>query len=160
MEHLLIAAGVAALVGVVAFVLQRRLGPDGPTQPRHAVPAQLDRADFARPEAAWLVALFSSSTCLSCADTWDKVRQLESRVVAVDEVEVTARRDLHARYGIDAVPIVVVADADGVVRASFIGPPSTADLWATVAELRDPGSAPSACDHHASAPATAPGGGD
>ena len=33
--------------------------------------------------------------------------------------------------------MVVVADAAGVVGASFIGPTSAGDLWAAVAELRD-----------------------
>jgi hypothetical protein len=62
--------------------------------------------------------------------------------VAVDEVEVGRRRDLHHRYGVDAVPTLVVADAHGVVRASFVGEPTATDLWAAVAELREPGSSP------------------
>ncbi len=37
---------------------------------------------------------------------------------------------------------MVVADADGVARASFIGPATATDLWATVAEVRQPGSSP------------------
>jgi len=35
------------------------------------------------------------------------------------------------------VPSVIVADRDGVVRASFVGPVTAADLWAAVAEVRD-----------------------
>ena len=38
----------------------------------------------------------------------------------------------------DAVPTIVVADEQGVVRASFVGPPSATDLWAAVAKARDP----------------------
>ena len=38
-------------------------------------------------------------------------------------------------------------DADGVVRRNFLGPTTVAHLWAAVAEVRDPGSAPPACDH-------------
>ena len=49
---------------------------------------------------------------------------------------------LHRKYAIDAVPLVVVADARGVVGASFIGPASATDLWAAVAEVRQPGSSP------------------
>jgi hypothetical protein len=150
--YLLVAAAVAVVVAVVAVVLRARLRPDVPTQPRRfEVPAQLDRSDFARPSAEWLVVVFSSSTCLACAGTWDKVSQLASQPVAVEDVEVSVRGDLHRRYRIDAVPTVVVADSMGVVRASFLGPPSAADLWATVAELRSPGSVAS-CDRHASAP--------
>jgi hypothetical protein len=72
--------------------------------------------------------------------------------VAVDDVEVTARRDVHERYGIEAVPTIVVADADGVVRASFVGPPTATDLWAAVAEVREPGSAPPECSQHFGSP--------
>ena len=50
--------------------------------------------------------------------------------------------DLHERYAIDAVPCIVVADEAGVVRASFIGVPTATDLWAAVAEAREPGSSP------------------
>ena len=102
----------------------------------------------------WLVAAFSSATCSSCEDAWQKCRLLESDVVAVQEVEVGARKDLHDRYGIEAVPMILIADDDGDVRASFIGAPTAADLWAALAELREPGSTPPACDHHQSAPST------
>jgi thioredoxin-like negative regulator of GroEL len=85
-----------------------------------------------------LVVLFSSSTCDGCQAMAEKVRALESDDVAVVEVEFSAARELHARYGIDAVPIVVVADHDGVTRASFAGSASATDLWAAVAALRTP----------------------
>lgn len=143
-DRFLIAAAVVAVAGVVALALQRTR-PDPPTQEGWSVPSQLDRADFVRPDAPWLVAVFTSATCDSCALTWDKARHLTSDAVAVQEVEATTGRDLHQRYGIDAVPTVVVADADGVVRASFLGPPTATDLWAAVVELREPGSTPSSC---------------
>ncbi len=152
MTRLLVTAALVAVVVAVAVVLQRRR-PDAPTQPRgYPVPAQLDRDDFERPEAAWLVAVFTSATCVSCAAAWDKARPLASDAVAVQEVELGARGALHARYGVEAVPMVLVADAEGVVRASFLGPPTASDLWATVAELREPGSATAGCDRHQSAP--------
>jgi thioredoxin-like negative regulator of GroEL len=106
------------------------------------VPTQLDRADFARPEAPWLVAVFTSATCDACAGTASKAAVLDSDEVAVAEVEAARDADVHRRYGVDAVPMVVVADAEGVVRASFVGPPTATDLWAAVAELREPGSSP------------------
>ncbi len=136
MERFAIAAVVVLIAVVVAVVMERRR-PEPPTQGAWAVPAQLDRADFARPDAPWLVAVFSSATCLTCKGTWEKAAALASDAVAVQEVEAVQRRDLHERYGIDAVPAVVVADADGVVRASFLGEPSAADLWAALAGLRD-----------------------
>ena len=60
----------------------------------------------------------------------------------VQEIEFSEHRTLHDRYEVEAVPMVLVADAKGIVRASFIGSPSAADLWATVAQLRENGSAP------------------
>ena len=71
-----------------------------------------------------------------------KVAVLDSREVAVDIVEWSAARDRHDRYGIEAVPLVVVADARGVVRAAFVGPVTAQDLWSAVAECREPGSTP------------------
>jgi thioredoxin-related protein len=134
-----IALAVVAVAVVVAAVINRRTKVDAPTQPEsYEVPAMLDRADFDRPEAPWLVAVFSSTTCLSCQDAWDKARHLESSEVAVQQIEAVERKDLHERYAIDAVPMIVVADDEGLTRASFIGVPSAADLWAALAELRSP----------------------
>ncbi len=140
MERLLV-AGVL-LVGAVALALVlRRRQPDEPVRTSWAVPTWLDRADFASPAAPWLVAVFTSATCRSCQDTLDKAQPLAGAEVAVDEIEVGARPDLHERYGIEAVPTVVIADAEGAVRGSFIGPPTTAELWARVAEARSGGPA-------------------
>lgn len=135
MERVILAAVVVAIAAVIAVLVERRR-PAPPTQAQWSVPAQLDRDDFDRPEAPWLVAVFTSATCESCALARDKAVVLASTDVAVQEVEVTARRDLHDRYGIDAVPAILVADGDGVVRKSFLGPPSATDLWAAVAEAR------------------------
>jgi hypothetical protein len=65
----------------------------------------------------------------------------------VCELEAVRDKAVHDRYGIDAVPTIVVADAAGVVAASYVGPVTATDLWATVAELREPGSVPPGCDH-------------
>ncbi len=141
MERFLIAAAVVVLAVVVAVMFERRR-PEAPTQGVWPVPTQLDRADFAGAERPWLVAVFSSATCNSCAQALAKARVLASDEVWVEEVEVKVRPDLHRRYRIEAVPTLVVADAEGVVRASFVGPPSATDLWAAVAEARAPGSSP------------------
>jgi hypothetical protein len=145
-ERLILALVLAGVAAVIALVLQRRQ-PDAPTRTGYTVPEQVDRADFDRPDAPWLVVVFTSSTCRSCAGTWDKAKHLASGSVAVQQVEAVARRDLHDRYAVEAVPIVIVADAEGEVRASFLGPPTATDLWASVAELREPGSVPDSCDH-------------
>jgi hypothetical protein len=144
-ERIATAVVLAAAVLVVAWVSQRRRRPDAPVRTGFTVPQQLDRQDFDRPDAPWLVAVFTSATCDSCRSVWDKARHLEAAAVVVQELEVGARKDLHERYGIDAVPTTVVADAEGVVRESFLGPVTATDLWAAVAELREPGSTPGGC---------------
>lgn len=105
------------------------------------MPAQLDRVDFAATQP-WLVVVFSSASCNSCADMVRKAKVLESAEVGVVDVEFTANRQLHLKYRIEAVPIVVVADAQGVVHAGFVGLVTATDLWASVAEARQPGSSP------------------
>jgi hypothetical protein len=144
-ERAVTAVVLAAIVLLVAWVVQRRRPPADPVRTGYSVPGQVTRADFDRPEAPWLVAVFTSATCDSCAGVWDRARHLGSPAVAVQEVEVGSRRDLHDRYGIEAVPTTVVVDAAGVVQRSFIGPLTATDLWAAVAEARDPGSTPDAC---------------
>jgi hypothetical protein len=142
MERLVVAAVLLALAVAVAVVLERRR-PAPPTQPRTwAVPPQLDRADFDGADHPWLVAVFTSASCESCERVVPKVLALASPSVAACEVPYQARKDLHERYAIDIVPLLVVADAEGVVRASFIGVPTATDLWAAVAEAREPGSSP------------------
>jgi hypothetical protein len=126
---------------VVAVILQRRK-PAPPTQPVWAVPTQLDRNDFDGGDKPWLVAVFTSATCESCVGVTAKAEVLESPQVAYQEISYQARKDLHDRYHIEVVPCLLVADSDGVVRASFIGVPSATDLWAAVAEAREPGSSP------------------
>jgi hypothetical protein len=135
MDRLFIVAGVVLVASVVA-VLVRRRRPEPPTQARWPVPVQLDRGDFDQPDAPWLVAVFSSSTCLSCAATIEKAEALAGAEVVVQTIDVGARSDLHRRYGIEAVPVTVVVDGEGVVRASFVGEPTATDLWAAVAKLR------------------------
>ncbi len=125
-----------ALLAGLAWWLERRRRHDPPTQTPGVPPAQLDRGDFARPDAAWLVALFTSSTCDSCAGLYEKAATLESDDVAVTEVEYFAHPELHERYGIDAAPMTLIADADGVVRGSFVGAFVAAELWSSVAGLR------------------------
>jgi hypothetical protein len=127
---------LAAVAVAVALVVRSLTRPDPPTQARWAVPAQLDRADFASPEAPWLVAVFSSSTCLSCAGTWTRAQALAGPGVAVQKLDAAEDRAVHERYGIEAVPCLVIADLEGAVRASFLGEPTTAELLAAMGELR------------------------
>jgi hypothetical protein len=113
--------------------------------PSHEAPTQLHRGDFDGSDREWLVAVFSSATCNTCAETIARASVLGSDAVAVSDVEVSQYPELHKRYNIDAVPITVIADSDGVVHRSFIGPVSSTHLWGALAELREPGSVPRSC---------------
>ena len=129
--------GVVVVVALLANLWQRKRQVDAPTQGASEVPSQIDRADFARPDAPWIVLAFTSATCQTCSDIERKVRVLETKSVAIQILEYTAERELHERYKIDAVPTVLMADANGVVQANFLGPVSATDLWAALARARD-----------------------
>ena len=142
MERLIIASVIIAIVGVVSLVSRRRRITDAPTQREYNVPQQLDRNDFIRPDAPWLVVIFSSATCDVCVGVAERAAILESSEVAVAVVEYGDERALHEKYKIDAVPTLVVSDIAGVTRKHFLGPVNATDMWAAVAEAREPGSAP------------------
>ena len=136
MTQLLIVAAVTLVaLGVGAYMQSK--APDAPSTPEnHTTPDQLDRSDFRQPESDWLVVVFSSATCKTCAKVWTSAQLLASKDVAVQNVEVSSDAELHERYNITAVPSVVIADKEGVARGSFLGPPSSSELWAKLAELR------------------------
>ena len=145
MDRLLVLVVVAVAAATLAYLVQRRR-PDAPIRTGWTVPEQLDRRDFARPDAPWLVAVFTSASCDSCAAVVDVAGPLASGAVAVDVVEVGERHEVHDRYAVDAVPMVLLVDALGVVRDHHLGPVSATHLWGSLAELREPGSTPDGCD--------------
>lgn len=142
----LVLVGLAMAVAVVISAVLRRRRADAPTQGGFEMPTQLDRGDFVSPELPWLVAVFTSATCNTCADVATKAEVLSSHEVAVQRIDYTEDPALHKRYRIDAVPTLVIADQHGVVRNGFLGPVKAQDLWAAVAECRDPGSTPDPCE--------------
>lgn len=145
MERLVVAAVLVLVAVVVARVLERRRpAPPARSGVRAgwAPPAQLDRRDFEGADRPWLVAVFTSATCESCRDAVAKARVLGSHEVAFHEVPWQQRRDLHDRYDVEVVPTTVIADAEGVVQRSFVGAPTATDLWAALAEAREPGASP------------------
>jgi hypothetical protein len=157
-DRLLIVVVLVIVAVAAALVVQRmRPRPAPTTTVRRPLPDRLDRGDFDRPGAPWLVAVFTSTTCAACAGVWDRAQPLASDEVAVAEIEYGAARGVHERYGIDAVPAVLIADAEGRVRATFVGPVTATDLWASVAEVRAPGTLPAdGCNHGVDEPADAP----
>ncbi len=146
MDRVLLVLGAVAIAGVVALVLGRK--PGAPASNTHHVPNLLDRRDFDRPDAEWLVAVFTSATCNTCEGVWERAELLVSNAVAAQRIDYQDDRALHERYRIDGVPTLVIADGDGTVKRAFLGPVTATDLWAAMAEEREPGSVPPGCHDH------------
>ena len=128
---------IGAVGGVVFALVAQRGAQPSPVTDSYPVPRQLHRADFPNPDAPWLVALFTSASCDGCEPMRSKVEVLASREVSVCELSFPQARELHDRYAISGVPMVLIADAEGVVMRAFVGPTSATDLWAAVASARD-----------------------
>ena len=135
MDRLLVLAVVTALAGLLAVLLQR-WRPGGPVVTGWSVPGHLDRADFAKPDVPWLVAVFSSTDCATCASMVSEAHSLASALVVVQEVPAESAGDLHDRYRIDVVPMLVVADEDGLVSGHHLGPSAPGELQAVLEGAR------------------------
>ncbi|HEY0518206.1 MAG TPA: hypothetical protein VGC84_01845, partial [Ilumatobacteraceae bacterium] len=98
MNQIVVAAVVLVVALAVGTLLRRRRAPDAPTQAVFSAPSQIDRADFDRSDAPWLVAVFSSATCDACADVVRKANVLACAEVAVVQIEHPADAALHRRY--------------------------------------------------------------
>ena len=136
-----VAAAVLAIAVVIAWRIRTRR-PQAVPFPAMTVPRQLHRADFPRADAPWLVAYFSSVSCGACKDLAPKVQVLECTQVAIHESSFETDRDTHTRYAIQALPMILIADTEGIVRRAFVGATTATDLWAAVAEVRAPGTTP------------------
>ena len=135
MARTLIALGVIAGALAVAW-LYRRYRPSSPAAPTYSVPARLERWDFAQPNTDWLLAVFTSKTCSTCAAVVAAAKSLADDALAVQEVEHRRHGELHRRYAVDAVPLAVLADRAGAVCASLAGPATSAELSALIASAR------------------------
>lgn len=126
MDRLLLVLVLASGAVLAAWAIQRLRPAAAPTN-LGATPEQLDRGDFVAPGAPWLIAVFSSLTCLACADVQRSVAAFEGRDVAVQDVEVGADGAMHSRYRIESVPTTLLADGTGTVRGAWVGPLSALD---------------------------------
>jgi hypothetical protein len=144
MDRVLLVLGGIAIAGAVAAVLGRRTAP--PAANTSHIPLQLDRSDFASPTMPWLVAVFTSATCNSCAKVWERAQALRNEEVAVVEIEVGRDKAIHDRYKIDTVPTLVICDAEGAVQRAFLGPIAVVDLEEAITEVREPGAPASEAD--------------
>ena len=145
--RLIIALALVLVAAAIAWRLRTQAEPD-PVRPAGEIPRQLHRVDFPRADAPWLVVLFSSATCDSCAVMASKVRVLESADVVACEIEYGRDHALHERYAIDSVPLVVVADGEGVAprRSSAPRPRPTCGRRSPSCAAPDPLPSPSSAD--------------
>lgn len=126
---------VVVLAGIgVAVVIRRNDSQHMAQGKKWSVPAQLEPSDFGSPNVDRLVVVFSSETCDACAETLRRANALVSHDVALADISYQSHKELHDRYGIDAVPTLVITDRDGVVLRSFVGPPSEAELRDALSE--------------------------
>jgi hypothetical protein len=132
----LLALALGAAAVLIAFLVNRRRVHTSLTPGVH-VPAKVARTDFAEPDAPALVVVFTSQSCVSCAAMLSAAEAVRGEKVAVDEAEIGARPDLHERYEIDAVPIALVVDRSGTVRASFAGSVTADELRDALASVTD-----------------------
>jgi hypothetical protein len=106
----------------VAFFVNRR-STDSPTVPKSSLPIQVDRNDFEHPETEWILVFFSSDSCDSCGIVRRLLKALDVCLLHIQEVTFPKDKFLHQRYGIESVPIVLLAGVDGVVVWSYAGVP-------------------------------------
>ncbi|MEC7924190.1 MAG: hypothetical protein VYB80_03135 [Actinomycetota bacterium] len=117
---------LGVFAAIVAFLVNKR-NSDSPSVPRNSLPIQIDRSDFENPKTEWILILFSSDSCDSCQEVRNLIKGLTLDSFHIQEVEFPQETPTHQRYGIDSVPITLVAGTDGVVVWSYAGVP-TADL--------------------------------
>jgi hypothetical protein len=133
-----IVVAVVVVLTVLVSVASRRRGSDAvPTPSGFTVPARVARPDFDHPDRPWLVVVFTSDTCDGCAGVVERALPLSSDEVAVCAVSVQEQPESHTRYRIDGVPTTIIADAEGTVVGSFLGPVQTIELWDAVAAARE-----------------------
>lgn len=134
MDRLFLVVGGLAIAGVVAALFGRGRATTSFLSSL-VVPKFLDRKDFRGKDKEWLVAVFSSKSCSTCAQVVGAAQRLASGQVEVQEIEFKADRELHKRYQIGSVPLVVFANRDGEVEDSILGPVSDDELELAMAKL-------------------------
>jgi hypothetical protein len=134
-ERFIVALVLVTVAVVVALVAERRRR-QRTGAPGFVAPDRVERSDFARPDAPWLLAVFTSSTCETCAEVAATAVSFTDADVVVHELEAKKDRAAHERYGINAVPLVVLADGDGSVRFHLFGPVRAEEIAEALAAAR------------------------
>lgn len=147
-ERIIIVVAVLAAIACVVLVragIQKALGRARPAgrantagtsarrpRIRWAAPTLLARSDFPHPETPWLLAVFVADNCRSCDKVQSQLLRFQGDHTAVVEI---SQPELLDRYGVDAVPTVVLADAVGKVSFSHTGPLNRTSLASIASAL-------------------------
>ena len=125
-------------IGLTAFgvsSLANRRMPDSPSVPKSILPYQLDRSDFNDPSIEWIFVLFTSDKCDACDLVLSEVSKISLPNVVVQNINYATNKSLHVRYEIDAVPILLLADQQGIVQWSFAGVPPSIEISEALVNL-------------------------
>ena len=106
----------------VAYIANNRR-TDSPSVPKSSLPIQVDRNDFEMPGMKWLLVFFSSESCSSCIQVREILSDIPLNSIHIQEVSFPQEKNLHTRYAINSVPIVLIANLEGVVIWSYAGVP-------------------------------------
>ena len=106
----------------VAYIANNRR-TDSPSVPKSSLPIQVDRNDFEMPVMKWLLVFFSSESCSSCIQVRETLSDIPLNSIHIQEVSFPQEKNLHNRYAINSVPIVLIANLEGVVTWSYAGVP-------------------------------------
>ena len=109
-------------------VLLRKLNKRNFLTSGWSIPGHLSREDFWFTNESWLVVIFSSESCETCKPLVAESMKLSSLGIAIQEIAVETNKDLHEKYGIDAVPMLLLVDKFGVVRSSHLGPTNSEEV--------------------------------
>jgi len=133
---LLAVVALLAATTLLGLVLRRR---EGRRRAVRRTAAAIRRADLAPgglgPRAT--LVQFGTELCARCPQAR---RVLSSWTAGHDgvthaEIDLTHRRDLAVRYGVLSTPTTLLADADGTIRARFVGVPRPSELDSALAAL-------------------------
>jgi len=135
-ERLLVLVAVSLLACTAASIVQRR-------NYRHSVrtgspvPVQIHRGDFPHPEIDWLIAIFTSESCDACTAVLRSAQSIDSAAVHVAKIDSTKNEKIYKLYDIDAVPLLLLANKNGVVLYYHRGPIPTDQLYKDIEEATE-----------------------
>ena len=109
-------------------VLLRKLNKRNFLTSGWSIPGHLSREDFGFTNEPWLVVIFSSESCETCKPLVAESMKLSSLGIAIQEIAVETNKDLHEKYSIGAVPMLLLVDKFGVVRSSHLGPTNSEEV--------------------------------